>query len=121
MNFVADSVLWSVILFFSFFSKKSDPDKMAHPKRYLARAISYRECRLPDYYNPHALFNFDNITDYSTIRPELGDPAGKSLEYDYFPTWYSGKFLLKGHSIIDKLFLSVGFQVFVNNELGLTY
>ena len=86
----------------------------------MARAISYRECRLPDD-NPHALFNFDNITDYSSIRPESGDPAGDSLEYDHFPTWYSGKFFLKGHSIKDKLFLSVGFQVFVNNELGLTY
>ena len=57
--------------------------------RYLARAISYRECRLPDG-NPHALFNTDNITDYSTIKPPHGDPAGNSLAYEYFPTWYSG-------------------------------
>ena len=57
--------------------------------RYLARAISYRECRLPDG-NPHAVFNTDNITDYSDIKPPHGDPAGNSLAYEYFPTWYSG-------------------------------
>ena len=91
MNFVVDSVEGQLTKFYYFLKTKTDPNISAHPKRYLARAISYRECRLPDD-NPHAAFNSDNITDYSSIRPESGDPAGNSLEYDYFPTWYSGKF-----------------------------
>ena len=39
----------------------------SHPKRYLAKAISYRECRKNDI-NENAGFNNDNISDYRFVH-----------------------------------------------------
>ena len=38
----------------------------SHPKRYLAKAISYRECRKNDI-NENAEFNNDGISDYRLV------------------------------------------------------
>lgn len=38
----------------------------SHPKRYLAKAISYRECRKNDI-NENAEFNYDGISDYRLV------------------------------------------------------
>ena len=62
----------------------------SHPSRYLAKAISYRECRKPDPYNPAADFNHDNISDYRNTKPTQGDPENSHLPYSTFKFWYSG-------------------------------